>query len=85
MPEFKRNLAVVIGINQYINGIPELKTAVNDANQLALILEENYQYKVIRVLDGEATKDKLTSLFAAFDEQTLALPDSDSDVRSVWQ
>ncbi len=38
MPEFKRSLAVVIGINQYVNGIPELKTAVNDANQLALIL-----------------------------------------------
>ena len=74
MPEFKRNLAVVIGINQYINGIPELKTAVNDANQLALILEENYQYQVLRVLDGEATKDKITSLLAAFEEQTLALP-----------
>ena len=74
MPEFKRSLAVVIGINHYINGIPELKTAVNDANQLALILEENYQYQVLRVLDGEATKDKLSSLFAAFEEQTLALP-----------
>jgi WD40 repeat protein/uncharacterized caspase-like protein len=74
MPEFKRNLAVVIGINHYVNGIPELKTAVNDANQLALILEENYQYQVLRVLDGEATKDKLSSLFAAFEEQTLALP-----------
>lgn len=75
MPEFKRSLAVVIGINQYVNGIPELKTAVNDANQLALMLEENYQYQVLRLLDKEATKDKLTSLLAAFEEQTLALPD----------
>ncbi|MBD0347214.1 MAG: caspase family protein [Coleofasciculus sp. Co-bin14] len=55
MPEFKRSVAVVICINQYVNGIPELKTAVNDANQLALILEENYQYLVLGLLDGEAT------------------------------
>ncbi|MBW4595274.1 MAG: PD40 domain-containing protein [Brasilonema angustatum HA4187-MV1] len=75
MPEFKRSLAVVIGINHYVNGIPELKTAVNDANQLALILEEKYQYQVLRLLDTEATKDKLTSLFTAFEEQTLTLPD----------
>ncbi|WP_414588229.1 caspase family protein [Scytonema sp. PCC 10023] len=75
MPEFKRSLAVVIGINQYVNGIPELKTAVNDANQLALILEENYQYQVLRLLDREATQDKLTSLLAAFEEQTLPFPD----------
>ncbi|MBP5976246.1 PD40 domain-containing protein [Brasilonema sp. CT11] len=75
MPEFKRSLAVVIGINHYVNGIPELKTAVNDANQLARILEEKYQYQVLRLLDTEATKDKLTSLFTAFEEQTLTLPD----------
>ncbi|NMF64317.1 nSTAND1 domain-containing NTPase [Brasilonema octagenarum] len=75
MPEFKRSLAVVIGINHYVNGIPELKTAVNDAKQLALILEQKYQYQVLRLLDTEATKDKLTSLFTAFEEQTLTLPD----------
>src|SRR5919199_90208 len=76
MPEFKRSLAVVIGINRYVNGIPELKTAVNDANQLAHILEANYQYKVLRLLDEDATKDKLSSLLAAFDEQTLPFPDT---------
>jgi WD40 repeat protein len=75
MPEFKRNLAVVIGINRYINGNPELKTAVNDANELSHILEENYQYKVLRLLDEDATKDKLSSLLAAFEEQTLPFPD----------
>ena len=75
MPEFKRSLAVVIGINHYVNGIPELKTAVNDAKQLALILKENYQYKVLGLLDEEATKDKLSSLLAAFEEQTLPFPD----------
>jgi uncharacterized caspase-like protein len=75
MPEFKRSVAVVIGINQYVNDIPELKTAVNDANHLALILEKNYQYQVLRLLDEDATKDKLSSLLAAFEEQTLPFPD----------
>jgi hypothetical protein len=51
MPEFKRSLAVVIGIDRYVNGIPELKTAVNDANELAHILEKDYQYQVLRLLD----------------------------------
>ena len=75
MPEFKRSLAVVIGIDRYVNGIPELKTAVNDANHLALILEKNYQYQVLRLLDEDATKDKLSSLLAAFEEQTFPFPD----------
>ncbi|GAA6618595.1 eIF2A-related protein [Scytonema sp. NUACC26] len=75
MPEFKRSIAVVIGINHYVNGIPELTTAVNDAKKLVFILEEKYQYKVLQILDGEATQDKLTSLLAAFEEQTIPLPD----------
>ena len=31
MAEFKRSLAIVIGINEYHNGIARLKTAVPDA------------------------------------------------------
>ncbi|MBE9225071.1 PD40 domain-containing protein [Phormidium sp. LEGE 05292] len=76
MPEFKRSLAVVIGIDRYIdNNIPKLETAVNDANKLADILEKNYQYQVLRLLDEDATKDKLSALLAAFEEQTLAFLD----------
>jgi hypothetical protein len=33
MPEFKRSIAVVIGINQYVNSVPELKTAVKKCAQ----------------------------------------------------
>ena len=51
MAEIKRNLAVVIGVNQYINGIPPLETAVNDASELATILAEEYEYKVLQLLD----------------------------------
>jgi hypothetical protein len=36
MPEFARNLAFVIGINNYINGIYVLQNAVNDTKKLEL-------------------------------------------------
>jgi WD40 repeat protein len=75
MPELKRSLAVVIGINQYVNGIPALKTAVNDAKRIAQILETKYQYQVLRLLDEDATGVHLRELFAAFEQQTLPLPD----------
>jgi WD40 repeat protein/uncharacterized caspase-like protein len=75
MAEIKRSLAVVIGINQYVNGIPELKTAVNDAIEIADTLETKYQYQVLRLLDKDATGAHLKELFAAFEQQTLPLPD----------
>ncbi|WP_051151123.1 caspase family protein [Mastigocladopsis repens] len=46
MPEFSRNLAFVIGINNYNNGIPPLHNAVNDAKKLVEILREKHDYKV---------------------------------------
>jgi len=75
MAEIKRNLAIVIGINQYVNGIPALKTAVNDARKIAHTLETKYQYQVLRLLDEDASGVHLRELFAAFEEQTLPLPD----------
>ena len=78
MAEIKRSLAVVIGINQYINGIPELKTAVNDAIEIAHTLETKYQYQVLRLLDEDATGVHLKELFAAFEQQTLPLCDSEA-------
>jgi len=75
MPELKRSLAVVIGINQYINGIPALRTPVNDATRIAQTLEENYQYILLTLLDTEATHSKLTHLLTAFEQQTIPLPD----------
>ena len=38
MSEFSRSLAVVIGINQYSNGISSLQTALNDAREIGRIL-----------------------------------------------
>ncbi|MCI5124901.1 MAG: hypothetical protein D3925_10590, partial [Candidatus Electrothrix sp. AR5] len=58
--EFRRSLAVVIGIDQYINGIPPLSTAVNDAVGLAEILKgKEHGYEVILFTDEEANLSDL--------------------------
>ena len=77
MPEFKRSLAVVIGINQYDanNGIPKLETAVHDAKELAFILAKKYQYQVLPLLNTDATQSRLDSLLAAFTQKMLPLVD----------
>ncbi|KYC43198.1 hypothetical protein WA1_13965 [Scytonema hofmannii PCC 7110] len=62
---FERNIAVVIGINDYKNGIHPLLTPVNDASEIAHILETNCQYQeVIRLFDSEATLEKLNTLLS---------------------
>ncbi|NET46391.1 caspase family protein [Okeania sp. SIO2B3] len=62
---FNRNIAVVIGINNYQNGINPLKTAVNDAKAIADLLEQEYEYQqVIRLFPNnqEATLAQLNQL-----------------------
>lgn len=56
---FDDDLAVVIGINKYENGIPELKTARFDAERLADILEKKHGYQVKRFIDEEATSNNI--------------------------
>jgi uncharacterized caspase-like protein len=51
-PEFKLNLAVVIGINDYHNGIPPLGTARQDAAAIAEILATDYHYQVTLITDA---------------------------------
>jgi hypothetical protein len=65
MTEFARSLAVVIGINEYQNGI-----AVTDAVAIATILKDSYQYQLVHpnfetgvIINQYATGDLLTSLF----------------------
>jgi WD40 repeat protein len=52
---FKLNIAVVIGINDYKNGIPTLGTARQDAEAIAKILKTEYQYQVQLITDTTAT------------------------------
>ena len=55
MSHFKRNIAIIIGINNYQSGIPTLKTATNDAKKIAQVLEHQHGYKVWGLLDEKAT------------------------------
>ncbi|NEO21661.1 caspase family protein, partial [Moorena sp. SIO4A5] len=52
---FSRNLALIIGINNYTNGISPLNTAVNDAKKLVEILREKHDYEVWECLYEVAT------------------------------
>jgi len=75
--QFNRNFAVIIGINDYINGIRELETAVPDAHKLAQIIQEQHQnlkqqyqaqnkYEVQLLLNKRVTLSKLKELIEDF-------------------
>ncbi|MEL6261361.1 MAG: caspase family protein [Cyanobacteria bacterium J06626_6] len=59
---FTRSLAVVIGIDQYSNGIAPLRTAVGDAEAIAQTLEDRHGYEVITLLDVCAQTKSLREL-----------------------
>ena len=44
--DFRRSVAVVIGINDYTNGIAPLTTTTHDARRLAAILQAEHGYEV---------------------------------------
>ena len=67
MSKFSRNLAFIIGINNYGNGISPLKTAVNDAQKIVEIIRKKHGYKVWVCLDKVATLSNLNQLL----EKTL--------------
>ena len=75
MPEFSRNLAVVIGINQYGSGISSLQTAINDAKRLVEILRLKHGYQVWVFLDEIATLKNINRLL----EETLPQQVSSDD------
>ncbi|WP_375466766.1 caspase family protein [uncultured Nostoc sp.] len=75
--KFNRNFAIIIGINDYVNGIRELETAVPDADKLAQILQEQHQnlkqqyqaqnkYEVQLLLNQRVTLSKLKELIEDF-------------------
>jgi WD40 repeat protein len=55
MSNFEHSYALVIGINNYKNGISPLKNAVSDATEIARILENQHDYNVTLLLDEAAT------------------------------
>ena len=61
-PPFEHSIAVVIGIDHYRDGIPALRTAVNDARRLGTLLAGEHGYDVISLLDDDATQERITTL-----------------------
>jgi WD40 repeat protein len=62
MKGFRQSHAVVIGIDGYGQGIPSLRTAVNDARRIARVLEKDYGYSV-RALTENASLVRLRAIF----------------------
>jgi WD40 repeat protein len=81
---FNRNLAVIIGINNYKNGIPPLDTAASDASELARILKEDLgepdRYDVRLLLNDAANRDELKRLIQAFENKTIPFEQQDIKV-----
>ena len=69
--QFDHSLAIVIGINQYDNGITRLHTAANDASALAQLLKSDHGYDVRLLIDYAATKQSLLSLLNETLPQTV--------------
>ena len=77
--EFRKNIAVLIGIDDYQHGIPRLTTAVRDAQALQDCLTDDHGYEVVSLLDGQASLAGLRTLL----QETL--PDTlDAEDRLVF-
>src|SRR6476661_2125779 len=62
MSNFEHSYALVIGINDYNNGISSLKTAVSDATGIARLLETEHHYTVTLLLNQEANLSQLRQI-----------------------
>jgi WD40 repeat protein len=60
-----RQLAIVIGINNYQKGVPALRNAVPDAQAVARLLSEAHGYEVRLLLDDQGTLAGLRTCLAA--------------------
>ncbi|KYC42703.1 hypothetical protein WA1_15290 [Scytonema hofmannii PCC 7110] len=79
--DFERNLAVVIGINEYSNGIPPLTTPVADAEKLANVLQQTYKYQVKILLNSQATLSELNALLADFKNKKFPVGNTTVEVK----
>ncbi|MER8512129.1 caspase family protein [Mesorhizobium sp. M1060] len=52
---FSRDLAFIVGIDRYTNGVPELRTPVADATSLAGVLRDKHGFKTKVVVNDKAT------------------------------
>ena len=68
--DFARSRAYVIGINEYSNGIPKLRTAVADAAKLGQLLADSHGYQVQSYpRDGSPTLANLRDLLQRMQQE----------------
>lgn len=58
--------ALIVGIDDYSAPLPKLKTAVDDAKAVGALLHERYGFRVIYLLDQNATRFKILDALAHF-------------------
>jgi WD40 repeat protein len=75
LDKFKTTLAIIIGINDYRNGVPSLKTPVNDAQTLAKLLQDKHGYTVMLILNNAADRLNLIHLLETELPQRLSEDD----------
>lgn len=59
---FRRSFALLVAIDRYGNGVPELRTPVSDAEKLAEVLRRDHGFDVEVILDDKATLSALGAL-----------------------
>lgn len=72
---FARSVALVIGNDQYANGVPPLRSAANDARRLAQVLATDHGYTVPLLLNAVATGAALTRILSETLVQQLTAND----------
>lgn len=64
MAEFNRSIAIVVGINQYQNGVKPLRTAVSDATEISQLLKVDHGHHACLLTNQQAALAMLRSLLA---------------------
>jgi hypothetical protein len=80
---FRKSLAVLVAIDNYIGGVPVLQTPVSDAEKLAEVLRDDHGFDTGVVKNSDATFDKLKALLAGLAAR-VAAKRSPSAARTGW-
>jgi uncharacterized caspase-like protein len=59
---FDRSVALVLGVNTYRHGIPQLKTAVPDAEAVGALLEAHHGFTKLLRCDAEVTSERVRAI-----------------------
>lgn len=66
-----KQYALVIGINDY-QTLPKLGTAVNDANDVARVLREEFGFEIKLLLNADATREKIIEALEGYEKSLKA-------------